>query len=295
MSDEADSAGGDLAEPAEPMDLDARVPNPEGTDIGCLLFVLIGGAAVCAIPFGGVALLLFGWVWIIGGKNERAEALRHRLDDETVVPVGAASVGDRVTLLGKVRGPAAVTTPLGHPAVVAALWLDDELADDIEGANPTWTKVLGDRLELDADGGRVVIAGVPLALLSEKKKTTDQAQGRPPAHAPLTPEERKAITKGCEQYGERWLEPEMEVLATGLVGDVDEIPPDQGSGYRSTGLIRQITLVPLPDAGAVRVSTYSPRRVAQLARQGKAQIVGSVILMAMGIASLVWWSRFFGA
>ena len=282
MSDDADTD--DLDEPAEPMDLGARVPNPEGTDLGCLIFMLVGGVAVCAIPFGGIAMLLFGWVWIIGGKNERAEALRHRLDGETIVSLRDAVIGDRVTLLGKVRGPAAITTPLGQSAVVASLWLDDELADQVESPDPTWSKVLGDRLELDAEGGTVVMDGVPLGILSHKKKTTDQAQGAPPAHAPLTADERKALTKGCEQYGERWLEPEMEVLATGVVSDVDEVPPEQGSGYRSVGLVRRVTLAPLVEAGVVRVSTYSPRRVAQLARQGKAQIIGSVILIAMGIA-----------
>ena len=88
MSDDADTD--DLDEPAEPMDLGARVPNPEGTDLGCLIFMLVGGVAVCAIPFGGIAMLLFGWVWIIGGKNERAEALRHRLDGETDDEEGVA-------------------------------------------------------------------------------------------------------------------------------------------------------------------------------------------------------------
>lgn len=292
MSDEPD--GDDPMETVEPMNLDARVPNPEGTDIGCLVFMLVGGVVVSAIPFGGIALLLFGWVWIIGGKNERAEALRHRLDPESVVPSRQAGIGDRVTLLGRVRGPADVRTPLGHRAVVASLWLDDELADDVEGPNPTWTKVLGDHLELDADGGVVVMEG-PLGILSHKKKTTDQSDGRPPAHAPLTADERKVMTKGAEQYGERWLEPEMEVLATGVVGDVEEVAPEQGTGYRSSGMIRKVTLSALPEAGVVRVSSYSPRRVAQLARQGKAQIIGSVLLMGMGLASLLWWARFFGA
>ncbi|MCA9620324.1 MAG: hypothetical protein KC731_14980 [Myxococcales bacterium] len=276
------------ARPAE----EGSPPTYEGLNLGCLTALLLTAVLVSAIPYvGGVATFVLG-LWIRrSGHNTRRMLAAHRRRAPPDSP-HAVVLGDSATLLGRVVGPAAEKTPLGHAAVVANLWLDDEIIDSLEDAAPTWTKQLGDELVIEARGARIVAKGA-MDILSHKVETTSQTNGHPPDHAPLDADERAALTKRCDEYGERWLEPDMEVLVQGLVHQVEDGHAPAQQGYRDEGRIRTIELRPPGDA-PIRVSTYTPRQLAEANHQARAETLGGTVMMVIGAVALALWISFAG-
>ena len=262
--------------------------DPHGVNVGCLVGIILIALAVSAIPYGGVVTLVFGY-WISGwARNKRSRALSYVLQ-APLIDATRAKAGDRIDVAARVTGPeSAVKTPLGRSAVVATAWMDDELGDETEDRTPTWTAQYGERIELEADGATLVVESDAIQILSKSVTTTKQHSGEPPAHVPL--EVRKDLKKGCEEYGERWLDVGTEVVVSGLVASVeDKTIHDQVAGYRGHRRIAKVSIV-APAGGAVRVTTFTPSRIAELAREAQAEIIGGSIMMVVAVLSLLYWA-----
>lgn len=271
----------------------AVIVDPTGTALGCFVGWVIFLGLLCLVPFGGIIVAVLSLIWIKGSRHERHEALAHRIDAPPAL-AAEVSVGDAVTLCGRVVSQEVVKTPLGHHAVLAELWLDEEVADSVQDPTPTWTKQLGGDLLLRTESGQQVAIEGSWSLLSDKSQTTTQYDGVPPAHAPLTDEERRALKEQGSQYGERWLESDVEVLVTGEVKSVTQVEAQGAAGYRGLDNVSRVVMGPPPD-GVVRISTFSPVKIAEKAREAKAVIRGGQLGIVMGVlSSYAWWRFIFG-
>jgi len=283
----ADASGSKLARAS------TEIVDPTTTDKGCFVGMLVFMGLLCLVPFAGVVAALLGYIWAKGSQNERHEALTHRIDAAPVV-VDDVQAGDVVTLCGRVVSSETVITPLKNDAVLAELWMDDEVAESVQDPEPTWTQQLGGDLLLRTETGDQIAIEGAWSLLSDRSQTTMQHDGVPPAHAPLTAEERTSLKEGCSQYGERWLRTDVEVLVTGRVEAVTRVETAGAAGYRGLDEARRVVVGP-PSSDVVRISTYAPAQIAAMAREAQAMIGAGRLGIAFGLFSCyAWWRFFFG-
>lgn len=270
-----------------------KIIDPTGMAPGCFVGWVVFLGLLCLIPFAGVIVAVLSVIWIKGSRHERIEALKHRIDAPPAL-AAKVSVGDVVTLCGRVVSQEAVKTPLGNHAVLAELWLDDEVAESVQDPVPNWTQQLGGDLLVRTESGAQVAIEGPWSLFSDKTQTTLQYDGVPPVHAPLSDEEREALKEKGSQYGERWLEGDAECLVTGQVKSVTQVEAQGTVGYRGLEIVRRVAMEP-PPGGVVRISTFSPAAIAEKAREAEAVIRGGQIAIVMGtLSTYAWWRFIFG-